>query len=255
MIIEYHRPNEVEEAIRLLGRNKPKTLPLVGGAKLEQFPGEDIAVVDLQNLSLDQVEAVGNTLILGSMVRLSRLIEENIVEKVIQDLIEREFPLNIRNMATIGGIILCGNGRSELLAGLLALDVELVWLPGKKELRLGDYLALREHWEAGNLLSEIRLPRNIQFKSGSVRRTSVDQPQLSVSVCRWPSGRTRIVVGGFGNVPQLVLDGPTIAGADRAIRSVLLQANDEWASGEYRSEVGVVLLRRLMSSLDEVKSA
>jgi len=255
MIIEYHRPNEVEEAIRLLRRNKPKTLPLAGGTRLGQFSGEDIAVVDLQNLPLDQIEVVGNTLVIGSMVRLSRFIEENIGEKAIQQLIEREFPQNVRNMATIGGAILCENGRSELLAGLLALDVQLVWLPGSKEIRLGDYLALREHWETGSLLSEIHVPANVQFRSESVRRTPVDQPQLSVSVCRWPSGRTRIVVGGFGNAPQLVLDGPTGAGAEIAIRSLLRQANDEWASGEYRSEVGVVLLRRLMDALDEGKTA
>lgn len=255
MIIEYHRPNEVEEAIRLLKREKPKTLPLAGGIGLGQFSGEDVAVVDLQNLPLDQVEVVGNTLVVGSMVRLSRFIEENIGENVIQEIIRREFPRNIRNMATIGGTILCGNGRSELLAGLLAHDVQLVWLPDAKETRIGDYLALREHWEAGSLLGEIHLPGNVQFRSESVRRTPVDQPLLLVSVCRWPSGRMRIVVGGFGNAPQLVLDGPAGMGAETAIRSALLHENDEWASGEYRSEVGIVLFRRLMNSLDEGKTA
>lgn len=255
MIVEYHRPSEVDEAIRLLRRDKPKTLPLVCSTKIRQIAGEDIAVVDLQNLSLDQVEAVGNTLVVGSMVRLDRFIEENIGGRAIQELIEREYPQNIRNMTTIGETILCGNGRSEVLAGLLALDVQLAWLPEVKEIHLGDYLALREKWETGSLLSEIHLPQNVQFRSESVRRTPVDQPQLSVSVCRWPSGRMRIVVGGFGNAPQLVLDGPTDAGAEMAIRSVLRQANDEWASGEYRSEVGVVFFRRLMNSLDEGKIA
>lgn len=253
MIIEYHRPNEVEEAIRLLSRDKPKTLPLAGGTRLGQFSGEDIAVVDLQNLPLDQIEVVGNKLVIGSMVRLSRIIEENIGERAIQELIGREFPKNIRNMATLGGTILGESGRSELLAGLLALDVKLVWLPGQKEIRLGDYLALRDHWEAGSLLSEIHVPGNVQFRSESVRRTPVDQPLLSVSVCRWPSGRTRIVVGGFGKAPQVVLDGTTSAGAEIAVRSVLYQANDEWGSGEYRSEVGGVLLRRILNTLNEGK--
>lgn len=251
MITEYHRPNEVEEAIRLLGREKPKTIPLTGNTRVNPLPGEDIAVVDLQNLPLDQVEVVGNALVLGSMVRLSRIIEENIGGKALQELIRREFSHNIRNMATVGGVILGGDGRSELLAGLLALDVQLIWLPGLKENHLGDYLALRDHWEMGSLLNEIHLPGNVQFRSDSVRRTPVDQPLISISVCRWPSGRTRIVVGGFGNVPQLVLDGPISEGAEIAVRSILRQANDEWASGEYRSEVGVILLRRLMNSLNE----
>jgi CO/xanthine dehydrogenase FAD-binding subunit len=53
MIIEYFRPQSLEETLLLLSRPYPVTVPLGGGVKLSRRIDEQIAVVDLQRLGLN----------------------------------------------------------------------------------------------------------------------------------------------------------------------------------------------------------
>ncbi len=55
MIVEYHRPETVEEALQLLNRQQPETLPLAGGSVINQPSTRKIAVVDLQALGLNDL--------------------------------------------------------------------------------------------------------------------------------------------------------------------------------------------------------
>ena len=62
-IIEYHRPQTLEDALELLQRIEPVTVPLAGGTNLNspasasgQSSASALAVVDLQSLGLNTVE-------------------------------------------------------------------------------------------------------------------------------------------------------------------------------------------------------
>ena len=79
-----------------------------------------------------------------------------------------------------------------------------------------------------------------------VARTPADQPIVCASVVRWPSGRTRLALGGYGTAPLLALDGTEPDGIDVAARSAYSQAADEWASAEYRSDVAGTLALRCL---------
>ena len=59
MILEYHRPKTVKEALQLLNRSTPLTRPLAGGTVLNQPGQEAMAVVDLQSLGLDASGTAG----------------------------------------------------------------------------------------------------------------------------------------------------------------------------------------------------
>ena len=52
MITIYHRPKSIEEALQLLGRTAPRTVPLGGGTLLSHPHSEAVEVVDLQALGL-----------------------------------------------------------------------------------------------------------------------------------------------------------------------------------------------------------
>jgi CO/xanthine dehydrogenase FAD-binding subunit len=75
MIIEYHRPQNLEEALALLNRSDPVTLPLGGGSALNQPSPDPIAVVDLQGLGLAGFSTQGNTLELGATLTLAGLAD------------------------------------------------------------------------------------------------------------------------------------------------------------------------------------
>ena len=250
MILEYHRPKSLEEALALLQRSHPPTYPLGGGIVLSRVKDMDCAVVDLQDLGLNQIVAQGNVIRIGATASLQQLVESSLVPDDLALAARKETTYNLRQRASVAGSLVSGDGRSPFLAAMLALDVTLVWLPGEKTQPLGDFLALRgKRPNPGHLIVEVRLTGNARLKYEAVARTPEDRPIVLVAVARWPSGRTRVVVGGFGEAPQLILDGPDGVGAPEAMRLALAEADDPWASAVYRQEVAPILFKRCMGAL------
>jgi len=79
----------------------------------------------------------------------------------------------------------------------------------------------------------------------------MDQPIVCTALARWPSGRTRLALGGTGATPILAMDGPESEGVQTAAQSAYAQAGDEWASAEYRRDIAGVLAQRCLASLDQ----
>jgi CO/xanthine dehydrogenase FAD-binding subunit len=245
MILEYHRPATIDEALALLTRTNPRTVPLGGGTTLSQKGGDPVAVVDLQTLGLDFIRIEGTVIEAGAMVRMRGLAAHPQIQPALSQAITKEYSSNLREMTTLGGALVSNDGRSAFLTALLALDTKLIWLPGASEHSLGDYLPVRRSWDGGLLIHSVKIPGNVKLSLDSVARTPGDRPILIGAVCRWPSGRTRVALGGYGSAPLLVLDGPDARGAEMAARNAYLHAGDEWASAEYRSQVAVDLIREL----------
>ena len=60
MIIAYHRPKTLDEALTLLAH--PNRTPLGGGTLLAKLETDPVEAVDLQSLHLDSIEKQGNSL-------------------------------------------------------------------------------------------------------------------------------------------------------------------------------------------------
>jgi CO/xanthine dehydrogenase FAD-binding subunit len=251
MIVEYHRPETLGDALALLSRPQPATLPLGGGTVLSQSGAEKYAVVDLQALGLSAIERQGNTLRIGATATLQQVFESKAVPEALRSAAHREASLNLRKMATLAGALVCADGRSTLATLLLAMDAKLKWLPGEQEVSLGDWMPLRETRKPGKLIVEISMPAAAQAEFETVARTPDDLPLVIVAAAKWPSGRTRVAVGGFGATPALAMDGTEPGGAADAVANALSQAQDAWASAEYRREVGIILVNRLLKPAEE----
>jgi CO/xanthine dehydrogenase FAD-binding subunit len=258
MILEYHRPETIEAALELLARPQPRTLPLGGGTVLNRPSAGTIAVMDLQALGLDGLQADGNSLGIGSTVKLAKLSDAPGLPQGLLKALNLELTYNLRQAATAAGALVSAGGRSGYACAMLALDAELevhahpsTGKPGKERINLGDWLPLREELLRGRLITQVRIPLNVQLAYEVIARTPADLPILCVSVAQWPSGRTRVAVGGFGPAPLLAMDGPAPAGAETAAREVCLAAGDEWASAEYRREMAIVLVRRCLEDFAE----
>jgi CO/xanthine dehydrogenase FAD-binding subunit len=252
MILEYHRPQTMDEALNLLARSEPVTLPMGGGTVLNRPSPDPIAVVDLQALQLDEIEQKGNFLQVGATAPLQSLLETPGLPAGLRRAVGYEASYNLRHAATVAGTLLAASGRSPLTTALLAMDVILdcrSLAAGDEQVGLGDLLPVREERLRGRLVTRISLAFNARLAYEYVARSPADLPIVCAAVAQWPSGRTRLALGGFGPAPVLALDGPESAGIEEAARNAYSRAEDEWASAEYRQEMAVVLARRCLDQV------
>ena len=247
MITNYHRPNSLDEALRLLSR--PNTFPLGGGTLLSQGAVTNpFEVVDLQSLGLDSMEKRGNELQVGATVTLQQLLENKDCAEVLKSALKLETPLNLRNSATVAGTIVSCDGRSTFVTTLLALDAKLDIRNSIDESRvstIGDFLPIRPK----GLITSLTLPLNVKLAFEYVSRTPADKPIVCVALAKWNSGRSRLAVGGLGASPLLAMDGTESEGLEAAARNAFHEATDEWASAEYRLDVAATLAKRCLDHL------
>ncbi len=255
MITAYHRPESLEQALQLLNRPSPRTLPLGGGTLLSHPSPESFEVVDLQSLGLNYIRTRGKDLELGATVSLQQFLESEYCPESIEPALKLEAPLNLRNAATIAGTLITCDGRSTLTTALLAFDarLNLIHLPSSavcnpssefnrqsSVVSLGDFLPLRPF----GLISQITIPTRIKFTFQSVSRTPADKPIVCAALAQWPSGRTRLALGGCGKSPLLAMDGTASDDLEAAARNCFHDASDEWASAEYRLDIASILAKR-----------
>ena len=250
MITAYHRPQSLDEALRLITRRVPATHPLGGGTLLSHGGPEPIEVVDLQFLGLNGIKPIGKILEIGATVSLQGLLEHPAVPSAMQLALRLEAPLNLRNSATVAGTIVVADGRSTLTCILLALDAKVtVMTPKPESLDLGDFLPSRARFLPGILITAIQIPTDAKLAFEYVSRTPVDKPIVCAALAQWQSGRTRLALGGYGAAPLLAMDGTEAEGLELAASNAFHEATDPWGSAEYRMDVAATLARRCLHSL------
>lgn len=248
MITEYHRPATIEEALRLLRRKQP-TRALGGGTVLAAPSAETFEVVDLQDLKLDRISLRGKNLHIGASATLDALHSTAGVPSALVSAIGFEAAYNIRQVATIAGALVAADGRSPFATAMLALDAQLELQPKDETLGYGDVLALRPRGLVGKLITKIVVGTAVHLSYHYVARTPADLPVVALALARWPSGRTRLALGGWGAAPVLAMDGREGSGVVEAADNALSEAGDQWASAEYRRQSGRKLAERAVAEV------
>jgi putative selenate reductase FAD-binding subunit len=244
MITAYHRPQTLDEALTLL--TQPNTLPLGGGTLLSHGMTDSMEAVDLQLLGLNTLTKKGNELEIGATLTLQALLESEHCPKAMKSALKLEAPLNIRNSATTAGTLVTCDGRSTFATVLVAMDARIEIRSSRIDSRvsnIGDYLPLRPP----GLITSITVPTNVKLAFEYVSRTPSDKPIVCAALARWNSGRTRLALGGYGKSPMLGMDGTESEGVEAAARNAFHEANDDWASAEYRMDVAATLAKRCLA--------
>ena len=248
MITQYHRPKNLTETLALIAQ--PKTYPLGGGIILNQFSNEEYAVVDLQSLALNAIIKNDNTLQIGATTTLEELLKSEETSEALKKAVRHEASINTRNLATVAGTLVASDGRSPFATMMMALDAKIILRDSNNEeesIQLGDLLPLREEMLENKLIVEITIPLNAQTAYEYVARTPKDKAIISAALTKWLSGRTRLVLGGWGKSPSLAMDGKGVDGIEFAAKNAAQDAQDEWASAEYRQDVAVTLAKRCLN--------
>jgi CO/xanthine dehydrogenase FAD-binding subunit len=250
MIVEYYRPKDVPETLKLLENQDTFTILMGGGTAIDRFKTGPMAVIDLQDVGLGKIRKKGNFLEIGATATLQSLYEDTQTSDELNRIILREATHNLRQVATVAGTLIASNGRSPFTSALLALDASVTFLPGDNVVPLGDLLLMRKKILASKLITKITIPLNVQLAYEEVARSPADLPLICAAVAVWSGGRTRVILGGCGEAPALVSDGPEKGGEQAAARDAYSHAGDEWASAEYRREVAPMLITRCFSRLE-----
>jgi len=256
--LEYHRPKSLQQALELLGRARP----MGGGTALTPRRAELDSVLDLQDLDLAGHELRAGRLVLGAMLRLQALTEEIPgLPPAVSQACRLEAGWNMRNQATLAGSVVAGDGRSPLLAVLLALDASVHLEPGEAEIALQDFLTQRPGSVQGRLIVALGLARDARLGYEGVARSPADRPLVCAALARLDTGEWRVVLGGFGDCPIRVEEAEgalprgaavtpeAIAAAGKAAAAAYAAAGDQWASAEYRAAVAQTLVSRLAQGM------
>jgi CO/xanthine dehydrogenase FAD-binding subunit len=248
--LEYLRPKTIEEALQWMERG----IPLAGGTSITPQRMELQAVIDLSDLGLEGMTVDGDSVEMGAMTRLQSIVEGTVgIPTALRESCKLEVGWNLRNIATIGGAIMSCDGRSPLLTALLALDPQVLQVPGERSQLLSGLLEDRD--QAG-LITGIRytIPSALLYEQ--IARTPADFPIVSVVIAS--SGdpgqeNLRIAIGGFGDLPIRLREAENRLRKDRdpgpaieSARQAYAHAGDAWASAEYRSEMAGLLVGRLL---------
>jgi CO/xanthine dehydrogenase FAD-binding subunit len=245
---EYVRPKTVAEAV----------LALRAGTTVARRAENLARLVDLQDAGLDRLHVDGDQIQLGAMLRLQQIVAaETELPVALCEAARREAGLNLRTTASLGGTLLSGSGRSPLVTALLGLHAQVRLEPGPVQWPLDELLTRRGALPEGALITDVLVQSPLSMALSSVARSPADRPIVCAVVARL-AGRAPsfgVALGGFGLRPigvpeaELALAAGDVRGAAEAARAAYAQAEDAWASAEYRAEVAAVLVRRLAAEV------
>lgn len=245
MIIEYHRPQNLNDALTLLARKTPITKPLAGGTVLSQKHKEQYAVVDLQALELGKITSSAKKISIGTMATLQEIVENPKIPQELRDIVQLESSRNLRNMGTLGGCIVTGDGRSMVNAALLCLNAALIIEPGSKKILFQDWIHRKKEIMKGSLITTVAIdPMPLKF--ACIRKAPKDIPMLGVFMRKSRNDILRIVINGNCILPFLL-------SSNKKIPDELIKIHSEYRfkdiSKEYFYGVIPVLIHRLKEEL------
>jgi carbon-monoxide dehydrogenase medium subunit len=272
---ELHRPDTLDEAIRLLGENGD-TKVIAGGhsllpaMKLRLFA--PAALVDLGRIpGLDGIEQDGDALVIGALATHASVASSSTVQAACPVLAEAAGLIGdrqVRNRGTIGGSIAHADPGADYPTVVTALEATIVVTGpgGEREIPAADFFTgiFETALAADEIVTAVRVPVTAAGTGTAYRKHahpasgySVTAAGAVVALEGGTCSRARLVIGGAAGMPvtvpvdALVGQAPTedaiaaaTAGVGEAVGDTL---GDTYASSEYRRHLAGVLARRALA--------
>ena len=279
----YHRPETLDEAVRILN-DSPDGVLLAGGTDL---------LVDLKQgkrwhqdvISLTRVEELGSicihgdTLVIGATVTHNQLIHSPLVREhcfALSEAAESIATEQIRNTATVGGNLCTAASCADTAPILMALgsSLEIVGKPGQRTLPLADFFV--DHrttaLEHGEVLSAIVVPipaRGVgaayeKFGLRQAANISVASVAVMVRVQDEQVVEARFVMGAVAPTPrisarayavvkgqptaELSQGGELMKQVGQAVAADADPIDDLRGTAEFRREITETLTQRALST-------
>lgn len=276
---EYFAPDNPVEVLELLDKYGEGALIVAGGSFVRGLDARGIlndieVMISLQNLGLAQITAGADGLSLGAMVTFTELQQREEIKNTaafgaIRDALTYP-PLQIRNVATVGGNIAAACPYFDLPTALLSLD-GIVHAHGPGGARTVDLQAFfvglfQSSLETGEFVTGITLPTLPARSSSAFEKLETNANDLAivnVAVRISLDGSDRcqqarvFVGGGVAETPvrastaEALLQGEKLSDelldrAGAAVASDLQPMSDHRASAAYRSAMARTMTRRAL---------
>jgi CO/xanthine dehydrogenase FAD-binding subunit len=259
MTAEVLMPSSPSEAVSLFGDGASTTVIGGGTVVMPEITYGRLAperVILLTNAGLDGVAVDGDTITVGATARIDALAELGIdgLTACAGNVADGE----IRSQGTVGGNLCVGQGheapRGDLQGALLALDatVHSAGADGERTESLEEFLPHRH----GRLALHVSFTRPAASAFAALEYPHTHEyTVLAVSGARAADGTIRLAATGVAgpgarlHSAEAVASDPEAAGA-AAVGDVTF-ANDALASAWYREQTLPVLVRRVLTQLEE----
>jgi len=269
MIDRYLRASNAPEAVRLFREAGPGAAYLGGGTAVNSSEYQDLqpsTVVDLQKIGMAEVEVGATGLRLGAGCTLQGLLEDQRLPSALRKAFGQVVNRNLRNVATLGGIVALNDPRSDVLPALLAYEAEVETLDptGLSRQALEPYLAghLDGTLVTAVLLSPEAVDRRLataRFASSGNARATVG---LAIAVPARPTDRPSFLVAAVGLSPRvlrlrglertLATDPIDLETLEAALAAEVTPADDLQGSPSFKLHLAAVLVQRALVELEEV---
>jgi aerobic carbon-monoxide dehydrogenase medium subunit len=202
---QYHRPQSLADAAKLLGSN-PEAKVLAGGHTL--LPTMKLrlaspkAIVDLSRIAeLRGIEKKGNTLVIGAMTPHAEVAASSVVRGAIAGLCELAHAIgdpHVRNRGTIGGSVANNDPAADYPGAVLALNATIA--TNKREIKADDFFKGLFSTALGNgeILTRITFPVPAKFAYVKFANPASRYALVGVALAQTAAG-PRVAVTGAGN--------------------------------------------------------
>nr|WP_296264835.1 FAD binding domain-containing protein [uncultured Merdimonas sp.] len=249
-IKNYVKAESLEQAYEL---NQKKSNRILGGMLWMKMSSAQIqTAIDLSGLGLDTIEETDEAFRIGCMATLRQLeLHEGMnqwFQGMIRDSVKDIVGVQFRNLATVGGSIFGRFGFSDVLTCFLALDTE-VELFKRGVVPLEEFVKMPRDRDI--LVRIIVKKTKGRYAYLSHRNAKTDFPVLAVGLALLEKG-IRVTVGA-GPKKAMRIELPEMD-VERAAKEAAGQVPTESnmrGSGEYRSHLAEVLIRRGLTKLQE----
>ena len=252
----YYKAPSVEEAYKMLQAN-PKNAIIAGGLWMKKTGLSYDTLIDLSECGLDKITEDKENIYVGAMVTLREFETNPAINKLfsgatafaVREIMGPAF----RNMTTIGGSIFGRFPFSDVIAGLLPLDVKVRLYP-EQEMTLEELVNFKG--KLNGIIKEIVIKKEEgkgYFKK--VKTTALDFPMLNISIVK-RNGKNYIAVGSRPATAALAYkameeaDKGDFVKAGEVAANELMYLDSSNISKEYRQDLVKVYVRR---GLEEVK--
>lgn len=248
---EYYLAESLEKALSKL-REDNKNVIYAGGLWIKKTSQSYNCIIDISSLGLDYIKENPDSVEIGSMTSLKEIEDSKIIKGIANGLINKVMKSIMgpafRNSATIGGSIFGRFPFSDVICGLLVLDVDLIFYPNLK-ISLIDWIKYNS--KPSFILEKIIIHKSkakTYFKK--VSATELDFAILNVAISN-ENNNIKIAIGARPAIANLCQEAMKLANnkasieeiSDLASKELLLIDNID-ASKDYRQTLAKVYVKR-----------
>lgn len=272
----YHRPADLNEAVKLLATLDGEARPLAGGHSLIPMMKLRLAtpehLIDLHGIKdLRGVRRDGDKIMIGAMTTQHDLLASDEIAKALPIVRETALVISdpqVRYCGTIGGNVANGDPGNDMPALMMTLNAtyQLIGSSGSREVAATDFYqgAYFTSLEPGEILTAVSIPApqaGHGYAYEKLKRKIGDYATAAVAVVLTMSGgkaaTCRIGLTNLSETPLLAedaanavigtsLDAASLQTAAAAAQAIMAPAGDGRGPVEYRRYVGGVLVARAL---------